>query len=219
MYLSISEEAISSVLVQEADQEQKPVYFVSRTLQDAERRYQTIEKVALALVHTARRMRAYFQNHPVVVKTDYPIRKVLTKPDLAGRMIGWSVELSEFGITYEPRGAIRSQRLADFLVELSPEPASPSTQWVIYVDGSSNAKGSGAGIILEGPAGLTIEQSLRFDFKTTNNQAEYEAIIAGLSLAKEMGAEEIQCRSDSKLTVGHLTGEFQVKDHMMMQYY
>ena len=72
---------------------------------------------------------------------------------------------------------------------------------------------------MEGPAGLTIEQSLRFDFKTTNNQAEYEAIIAGLSLAKEMGAKEIQCRSDSKLTAGHLTGEFQVKDHMMMQYY
>jgi len=104
-------------------------------------------------------------------------------------------------------------------VELSPEPTSPSTQWVIYVDGSSNTKGSRAGIILEGPAGFTIEQLLRFDFKTTNNQAEYEAIITGLSLAKKMGAEEIQCRSDSKLTVGHLTGEFQVKDHMMMQYY
>jgi len=73
VYLSISEEAISSVLVQETDQKQKPVYFVSRTLQDAERRYQTIEKVALALVHTARRMRTYFQNHPVVVKTNYPI--------------------------------------------------------------------------------------------------------------------------------------------------
>ena len=72
---------------------------------------------------------------------------------------------------------------------------------------------------MERPARLTIEQSLRFDFKTTNNQAEYEAIIAGLSLAKEMGAEEIQCRSDSKLIVGRLTGEFQVKDHMMMQYY
>jgi len=79
---------------------------VSRTLQDAERRYQTIEKVTLALVHIARRMRAYFQNHLIVVKTDYPIRKVLTKPDLAGQMIGWSVELSEFGITSEPRGPI-----------------------------------------------------------------------------------------------------------------
>jgi len=62
-----------------------------------------------------------------VVKTDYPIRKVLTKPDLIGRMIMWSVELSEFGITYEPRGPIRSQYLADFLVELSLEPTSVNT--------------------------------------------------------------------------------------------
>jgi len=72
---------------------------------------------------------------------------------------------------------------------------------------------------MEGPTGLTIEQSLRFDFKTTSNWPKHEAIIAGLNLAKEMGAEEVQCRSDSKLTVGHLTEEFQVKDHMMIQYY
>ena len=84
-------------------------------------------------------------------------------------MIGWSVELSELGITYEPRGAIRSQCLAYFFMELSPEPASPNTQWIIYVDGSSNTKGSGVEIILEGSAGLTIEQSLRFDFETTNS--------------------------------------------------
>jgi len=64
-------------------------------------------------------------------------------------------------------------------------------------------------------SGLTIEQSLRFDLKTMNNQAEYEATIACLNLAKEMGAEEVQCQSNSKLTVGHLTGELQVKDDMM----
>ena len=68
-----------------------------------------IEKVALALVLTARRMRPYFQNHEIRVKTNYPIYKILSKPDLAGRMIGWLVELSEFDIKYEPRGAIKSQ--------------------------------------------------------------------------------------------------------------
>jgi len=65
-----------------------------------------IEKVALTLVHTARRIRAYFQNHPTIAK--YPIRKVIAKPDLARRMIGWSVEFFEFGITYEKRDPIRS---------------------------------------------------------------------------------------------------------------
>ena len=91
---------MSSVLVQDREGEQKPVYFVSRTLQEAEVRYQMIEKVAFALVMTARRMRAYFQSHLIVVKTDFPIAKILGKPDLAGQMIGWSVKLSEYRIRY-----------------------------------------------------------------------------------------------------------------------
>ncbi|MCI61502.1 gag-pol polyprotein, partial [Trifolium medium] len=54
------------------------------------------------------------------------------------------------------------------------------------VDGSSNLRGSGAGVVLKGPDGVLIEQSLRFAFKASNNQAEYEALIAGMKLAKEM---------------------------------
>lgn len=96
------------MLVQDVGGEQRPVYFVRRTLQEAETRYQMLVKVALTLVTTAKRMRAYFQNHPIVVKIDYPIVKILEKPDLAGRMIGWSIELFEYGICYEPRGAIKS---------------------------------------------------------------------------------------------------------------
>jgi len=98
VYLAISEEAVSSTPVQEVNNEEYPVYFVSRTLHTAETRYQMIEKVSLALVLTARKMRPYFQNHAITVRTNYPIYKILSKRDLAGRMIGWSVELSEFDI-------------------------------------------------------------------------------------------------------------------------
>ena len=63
-----------------------------------------IEKVALALVLTMRQMCPYFQNHSIIVRTDYPIFKILSKPDLAGRMSGWSLELSEFNIRYQPQG-------------------------------------------------------------------------------------------------------------------
>ena len=76
-------------------------YIISRTLHAGETRYQMIEKVALALVLTARRMRPYFQNHSIIIRTDYPIFKILSKPDLSGRMIGCSVELSEFDIGYQ----------------------------------------------------------------------------------------------------------------------
>ena len=80
--------------------------FISWVLHDADVGYQMIEKVALALVVIAQRMQTYFQNHRIV-KTNYPIMKILAKPDLARWMIGWVVELSEFQIQYPPRGAIK----------------------------------------------------------------------------------------------------------------
>ena len=91
VYLAISEEVISVELVQEVENEERPIYFVSRTLHATEMRYQMIKKVVLALVLTTRKMRPYFQNHSLTVRIDYPIFKILYKPDLEGRMIGWSI--------------------------------------------------------------------------------------------------------------------------------
>ena len=73
---------------------------------------------------------------------------------------------------------------------------------MLLVDGSSNQQGSGAGVVLEGPNGVLIEQSLRFAFKASNNQEEYEALIAGILLAKEMGAKVLVAKSDSLLVRG-----------------
>jgi len=123
-----------------------------------------IEKVALALVLTAKRMHPYFQNQSITIRTDYPIFKILSKPDLACRMIGWSVELSEFDIRYQPRGAIKSQCLANFLAELTPLPTL-SVGWTLYVDDSPNKTTCGAGVVLEGLGDLLLEQALQFGFK------------------------------------------------------
>jgi len=120
LYFAVIEWAISSVLVQEQDQVQRPVYFVSKALQGLETRYQSLEKAALAVVFSARRLRHYFHSFTVVVMTDLPIQKVLQKPDVAGRMVLWAVELSEFDIQYEPRGSIKGQIYANFIAELSP---------------------------------------------------------------------------------------------------
>ncbi|XP_020239391.1 uncharacterized protein LOC109818355 [Cajanus cajan] len=218
VYLCVSNEAISAVLVQEKES-QKPVYFVSRMLQDAEKRYQLLEKMALGLVHTARRLRQYFHSHKVIVRTDCPIAKVLRKPELAGRMMAWSVELSEFDIAFEPRGPIKSQCLVDFVNELQPMGHFENDQWVLRVDGSSNNQGSGAGIILEGPTGLALEQSLRFAFKASNNQAEYEALLVGLRLAREVGVQNLLCWTDSKVVSEQVNENFQVKDAQLLKYY
>jgi len=123
--------------------------------------------------------------------TDLPLRKVLQKPDVVGRMVHWTVELSEFDVQYEPKGHIKGKVYADFVVELSSKAIQVDGgdfQWVFSVDGSSNQHGSGANIILEGPNGLLIEQALRFAFKANINQAEYEALVAGMLLAKELSA-------------------------------
>jgi len=190
LYFAVTEWVISSVLVQEQDQVQRPIYFVSKALQGPESRYQSLEKAALAVVFSSRRLRHYFHSFTVVVMTNLPIQKVLQKPDVAGRMVRWAVELLEFDIQYEPRGSIKGQVYADFVAELSPgggpQEVELGSQWMLLVDGSSNQQGSGAGIILEGPNGVLIEQALRFAFKASNNQAEYEALIAGMLLAKEI---------------------------------
>jgi len=217
VYITATDYTVSATLVQEIKGTQHPVYFVSRTLQDSETRYQMVEKLALSLVHAARRLRPYFQNHSITVKIDYPIQKILQKPDLAGRMSSWAVELSEFNIRYEPHGPIKAQCLLDFVNDLQHTPT--EDQWTLHVDGSSSPKGVGAGIVLEGPNDILIEKSLHFAFKTSNNQAEYEAILAGLSLAREVGVKKLTCKTDSMLIVGHLNDEFHIKDPILLQYY
>lgn len=219
LYLLVSENALSSVLVEETDDREKPIYFVSRVLKGAELRYQKIEKLALAVIVTARKLRSYFQSHKVVIRTNYPVKQILGKLDLAGRMLSWSVELSEYDIQFAPRNNIKSQVLADFVVEFtSPIQESLPHVWLLSVDGSSNIKGSGAGIILEGPGDLLIEQSLKFDFKASNNQAEYEALIAGMLLAQEMGAKNLRARSDSQLMTNQISREYQTKDQQLSKY-
>jgi len=103
LYFAVTERAVSAVLAQDKDQTQKPIYFVSKVLQGLEVRYQALEKAALEVVFSATRLRHYFQSFAVLVMTDLPIQKVLKKPDVAGRMVKWAVELSEFNINYEPR--------------------------------------------------------------------------------------------------------------------
>jgi len=171
-------------------------------------RYQAIEKAALAVVFAARRLCHYFQSFTVIVMTDLPIRKVLQKPDVARRMLRWAVQLSEFDVQYEPKGPIKGQFYADFIVELSlaaVQQEGTDFQWVLSVDGSPNQQGSGASIILKGPNGLLVEQALRFAFEASNNQAEYEALIARMLLAKEMGAKSLLAKSDSLLVTGQVT--------------
>ena len=164
-------------------------------------------------------------SHPTIFPSphDYsqnsqPIRQVLQKPDLAGRMVTWSVELSKFDIRYEPQVAIKAQALADFLVEMVDEAESGDLTWTLYVDGASITKGCEARVILEKEGDIIVEISVKFDFSVSNNQVEYEALIAGLQLASDVGATRLTIYSDSKIVSSQVFGSYQAKDPMLQRY-
>ncbi|XP_034213039.1 uncharacterized protein LOC117625615 [Prunus dulcis] len=240
LYLSVSGTAVSSVLIRKPEKAELPIFYVSKALQSAELRYPPLEQLALALVVSARRLRPYFQAHGIKVLTNQPLRQVLQKPEISGRLIKWAIELGEFDIQFVPRPAEKGQAVADFISELTPATVRPTSEaitetilpdqpgaerldtstpvWGLHVDGSANQQGCGAGLVLTTPDGLKIEYALRFDFRTSNNEAEYEALLAGLRLAKSMNAKQIRIHSDSQLIVNQVTADFAAKDASMYAY-
>nr|XP_023896874.1 uncharacterized protein LOC112008771 [Quercus suber] len=94
---------------------------------------------------------------------------------------------------------------------------SPS-HWEVYVDDAANQRGFGVGLVLISPEKIIIEKSLRLDFLATNNEAEYEALLIGMSMVRKMGAKSVELFSDSRLVVGQVQGEFEAKDERMQGY-
>ena len=146
LYLAVSDFSISVVLIRDKDRVQHPVYYCSRALRGAEERYPRMEKLILALVTTARKLRPYFQAHTIEIPTEYPMKQVLHKPETSGRLMKWAIELSEFDIRYKPKTAIKGQVLADFVMEFTSVELAGNTQttpdlpvWKLSVDEAANA--------------------------------------------------------------------------------
>ncbi|XP_071709286.1 uncharacterized protein [Rutidosis leptorrhynchoides] len=207
------------------------MYFVIRVFQGAELNYPELEKLTLALIHTARKLRRYFQAHQIVVLTNKPIRQVLSKLEKSGRMAKWAIELGEHDIEFRVRHAIKGQVLADFIAEtdnVNEEDTKNSTQvitpkveneeWKLYTDGASSSDGSGVGLMLVNPERKEFTYALRFEFATTNNEAEYEALLAGLRMAKELKILHLRAFIDSQLVSNQIKGTFEAKQPTIQQY-
>ncbi|XP_074323812.1 uncharacterized protein LOC141660721 [Apium graveolens] len=232
LYIAAGERAVSSALIREENGTQTPVYYVSQVLKDAETRYPNLEKFALALVHSSRKLRQYFQGREIRVITNQPFHKIIHKPDASGRLVNWEIELSQFNIKLIPRTTIKAQALAEFVKECTfpkaPETPKPRFEgekesnnrdsWTLHVDGSATAERSGAGLILSSPGRFTIQQAIAFAFKATNNQAEYEALLSGLRLAKSLGVRNLTIYSDSQIVVRQTNGEYVAKDPKLARY-
>ncbi|KAK3018181.1 hypothetical protein RJ639_002799 [Escallonia herrerae] len=134
LYLSISEVAVSTVLIREEEGKQRPIYYISKVLQDVESRYPRIDKVALALVTSARKLRPYFQSHTIVVLTDQPLGKVLQNPDASGRLVNW-VNLISNGVLYKKSFSL------PYLKCLTPKEADYALQEV-HEENEENLRGN-----------------------------------------------------------------------------
>ncbi|GJS72975.1 reverse transcriptase domain-containing protein [Tanacetum coccineum] len=165
------EEIVSAVLLTKRDGRQKPIHYVSRSLQGAETNYASMEKLTLALVHTARRLRR------VAVK-----------------------------------GQVLADFLADSLIEINATPER------LYTDGASNNEGSRAGLILIAPDDMEYSYVLCLNFSNSNNDVEYEALLAGLRIATEMQVKDINSFLDSKLVASQVEGSYEAKGERMIKY-
>ena len=158
-------------------------------------------------------------------QVEYPMKQVLHKPETSRRLMKWAIELSEFDIRYKLKTVIKGQVLADFVMEFTStvpaENAQTSTDLPIRklsVDGATNAQGSRAGLILTSPEGIDIEYALKFGFQASNNEAEYEAIIAGLNLVHSLEVDQLEVCSDSKLVVRQIEDTYEAKSGRMVLY-
>ncbi|GJU12388.1 reverse transcriptase domain-containing protein [Tanacetum coccineum] len=148
----------------------------------AELNYPELKKVILALVYAARRLRRYFQAHPIWVMTDKPIKQILARPEKSGRITKWVIELGEHDIELKGQGKdIEIKKLE----EINEEPKSEDMQ-KLYTDGALSSDSSGAGLMLVSPEGKEYTYALRFKFESTNNKAKYKALLAGLRRAADM---------------------------------
>jgi ribonuclease HI len=103
-------------------------------------------------------------------------------------------------------------------IPLNDQKAAPDSGWVLYVDGSSNVRGAGAGVVLITPDSTTVQYALRLGFKASNNETEYKALLAGLRLAVSLGVQSLQVRCDSQLVVNHISTEYEAKETRMIAY-
>uniref|UniRef100_A0A2N9HIL5 RNase H type-1 domain-containing protein n=1 Tax=Fagus sylvatica TaxID=28930 RepID=A0A2N9HIL5_FAGSY len=238
LYLASNSEAIGGLVAQKDEEgTERPIYYVSRALKDAETRYSGAERACLALIYASQRLRHYFLAHKIqLITKSHPIRSLLHRPVLSGRLAQWLLQLSQYEITTETPTAIKSQAIADLLAQFPGEDSSSishevpgeigealladlaDSTWTLKFDGSSTSSSSGAGIVLTREDGETIAKSFKLDFSCSNNASEYEAYITGLVIAHEMGIKHLRVIGDSNLIICQTKGEFSLKEPSLALY-
>jgi ribonuclease HI len=203
---------VSTVLVVERSEEgkvhrvQRPVYFLIEVLSPSKQRYPHYQKLAYSVFTTTWKLRQYFAVHPIIVVNKAPLSNILNKPEATRHVSLWGIKLSPLDITYEKKKAIKSQVLPDFIAEWlelqNTGPPDLSSVWTMYFDGSKRFQGAGAWVVLISLQEDKLKYVLRMSFpQASNNEAEYEALLHGMKMAKACGATRLKIFADSNLVV------------------
>nr|ABA95591.1 retrotransposon protein, putative, unclassified [Oryza sativa Japonica Group] len=221
LYLSAGEKSIGSVLIQELEGKEMVVFYLSHRLLDAETRYSPVEKLCLCLYFSCTRLRHYLLSNEctVICKTDV-VKYMLSAPILKGRVGKWIFSLTEFNLRYESPKAVKGQAIANFIVDHRDDliGSVEIVPWTLFFDGSVCTRGCGIGLVIISPRGACFEFAYTIKSYATNNQAEYEAVLKGLQLLKEVEANAIEIMGDSLLVISQLGGEYECKNGTLMVY-
>jgi hypothetical protein len=157
------------------------------------------------MVLARRKLRHYFEAHPVTVVSSFPLGEIIRNLDAAGRIAKWSVELMGETLAYAPRKAIKSQILADFIAQWTdtqlPLPQIQAERWTLYFNGSMMKTGAGAGLLFISPLVEHMRYAVRLHFPASNNMVEYEALLYDLQIAIETGIKRLDARGDLQLVI------------------
>jgi ribonuclease HI len=191
-------------------------------LSETKIRYPQIQKLLYAVILTRRKLRHYFESHPVTVVSSFPLWEIIQCREASGRIAKWAVEILGETISFAPWKAIKSQVLADFVAEwvntqLPTAPIQPEL-WTMYFDRSLMKTGAGAGLPFISPLRKHLRYVLRLHFPTSNNMAEYEALVNGLRIAIEIGVRRLDARGDSQLVINQVMKNSHCCDRKMEAY-